>query len=186
MELQIQDLISSIRKEGIETANQEAAVIMADAETKAEQIIAKAKVEAEQIKDKAREEAETYRKSAELNAQQAKRDATLAFEKEVQARFEKILAAQVENTLQDQALVKLICAALQGENPADYTLEVKKVTESLKSGLAQQIRDGLEIRPSAKVRSGFRLAVKDGSGYFDCSTEEISQMLMPFFRDIHI
>ena len=33
---------------------------------------------------------------------------------------------------------------------------------------------------------GFRLAAKDGSGYFDCSDEEIAQMLMPFFRDMRL
>ena len=33
---------------------------------------------------------------------------------------------------------------------------------------------------------GFRLAAKDGSGYFDCSDQEIAEMLMPFFRDMHL
>ena len=37
-----------------------------------------------------------------------------------------------------------------------------------------------------KVGAGFRLAAKDGSGYFDCSEEEIARMLMPFFRDMRL
>ena len=32
--------------------------------------------------------------------------------------------------------------------------------------------------------AGFRLAAKDGSGYFDCSDDEILQMLMPYFRNL--
>lgn len=186
MELQIQDLITSIKKDGIDSANQEAAAIVADAKSKAAQLVADAKGEAEQIKEKAQQEAEMYRNNAALSAQQAKRDAVLAFEKEVQAHFEKILAADAGKALNDEALVKLIAAALQGENAADYTAEVAQVTEALKAGLAQQLRDGLTICPSNRVRCGFRLAAKDGSGYFDCTEEEISRMLMPFFRDMHI
>ena len=46
MELQIQDLVSSIRKEGIEAANAEAESIIAEAKKKAESIVAGAKSEA--------------------------------------------------------------------------------------------------------------------------------------------
>ena len=40
------------------------------------------------------------------------------------------------------------------------------------------------VRPAKGVRAGFRLAAKDGSGYFDCSDDEIMQMLMPYFRNL--
>jgi V/A-type H+-transporting ATPase subunit E len=36
------------------------------------------------------------------------------------------------------------------------------------------------------VGAGFRLAAKDGSGYFDCSEQEIANMLTPFFRDMRL
>ena len=44
----------------------------------------------------------------------------------------------------------------------------------------------LEIRPSKKVGAGFRLAAKDGTGYFDCYDVEMAQMLMPFLRDMRL
>ena len=56
MELQIQDLVSSIRKEGIEAANAEAESIIAEAKKKAESILNGAKVEAQQYKDSAEKE----------------------------------------------------------------------------------------------------------------------------------
>ncbi len=46
MELQIQDLVSSIRKDGIDAANAEAEAIIAEAKKKADAIIADAKSEA--------------------------------------------------------------------------------------------------------------------------------------------
>ena len=47
MELQIQDLVSSIKKDGIDSANQEAAAILADARKQADAIVAEGKRNAE-------------------------------------------------------------------------------------------------------------------------------------------
>ena len=186
MELQIQDLVSSIKKDGIDSANQEAAAILSDARKQAAAIVADAKAEADKLRSDAKAEIEVFKSSAQLNAEQAKRDAVLAFRQEVQKEFEKLLAADVGKALDQQALAKLIQAALQGEDVSAYTVEVGQVTDGIRQELAQELKAGLEIRPSKKVGAGFRLAAKDGSGYFDCSDQEIAEMLMPFFRDMHL
>ena len=186
MELQIQDLVSSIKKDGIDSANQEAAAILADARKQADAIVADAKAEADKLRGDARAEIEVFKRSAQLDAQQAKRDAVLAFRQEIQREYEKLLSADVGKALDQQALVKLIQAAVQGEDVAAYTVEVGQVTDGLRQELAQELKAGLEIRPSKKVGAGFRLAAKDGSGYFDCSEQEIAEMLMPFFRDTRL
>ena len=184
MELQIQDLVSSIRKEGIEVANAEAESILAEAKKKADSLIAGAKAEAQQYKDASEKEIAILKESAEVSAEQAKRDAVLAFKTEIQEEFEKILAADIRKEMSGEALGKLIRAAVAGENVADYVAEVAEVGEALKAELAAEIKNGLEIRPTKNVQSGFRLAAKDGSGYFDCSDDGIMEMLMPYFRDL--
>lgn len=186
MELQIQDLVTSIKKEGIESANREAAAIIADAKQQAEAILTDAKHEAARTLENAKAEIEVFKNSARLNAEQAKRDATLAFHREIRAEFERLLAEGVRKTLNEQTMATLIRAALEGEDVSAYAAEVSEVTDSLKSQLAEELKNGLVIRPSKKVQAGFRLAAKDGSGYFDCSDEEISRMLMPFFRDTRL
>ena len=183
MELQIQDLITSIRKEGIDAANAEAEAIVAEAKKKAEGILAAARTEAQQYKDSASKEIEILRESASVSAEQAKRDAVLAFKTEVQNEFERILAADVGKELAGDGLGKLIRAALAGEKVADYAVEISEVTDTLKAELAEEIKNGLEIRPNKDVQQGFRLASKDGSGYFDCSDEGIMEMLLPYFRN---
>ena len=60
------------------------------------------------------------------------------------------------------------------------------ISDALKAELAQEIRSGLTIRPVKGIQAGFRLAANDGSGYFDCSDEEIMEMLMPYFRNLDI
>mgnify|MGYP000556182623 FL=1 len=90
----------------------------------------------------------------------AKRDAMLAFKTEVQAEFEKILSAKIENNLSDAALGKLIHAVVSDEDVKNYAVEVSEVNDSLKAELAEEIKNGLEIRPTKGVRAGFRLAGK--------------------------
>ena len=184
MELQIQDLVSSIRKDGIDAANAEAEAIISEAKKKAKMIIADAKAEAKNIQETSEKEINILKESAALSAEQAKRDAMLAFKNEVQAEFEKILSAKIKNNLSDAALGKLIQAVVADEDVQNYSVEVAEVSDSLKAELAEEIKNGLEIKPTKSVRAGFRLAAKDGSGYFDCSDEEIMQMLMPYFRNL--
>ena len=184
MELQIQDLVTSIRKEGVEAANAQAESIISEAKKKAESIVATARSEAAQYKDQAEKEIAILKESAAVSAEQAKRDAVLAFKSEIQAEFEKILAAKINKELSGEGLGKLIRAAVMGENVADYAAEVSEVSDELKAELAEEIKAGLEIRPSRTVQRGFRLAAKDGSGYFDCSDDGIMEMLMPYFRNL--
>ena len=184
MELQIQDLVSSIRKEGIDAANSESEKILADAKAKAEAIVADAKAEAKSTKELSEKEIGILKESAAVGAEQAKRDAMLSFKSEIQAEFEKILAARIPKEFSGEALGKLIRAVVQGEDVSQYAAEVSTVSEELKAELANEIANGLEIRPTKSVAAGFRLAAKDGSGYFDCSDEEVMQMLMPYFRDL--
>ena len=184
MELQIQDLVSSIRKEGLEAAKAEAESIIAEAKKKAESIVSGAKAEAQQHKDAAEKEIAILKESAEVGAEQAKRDAVLAFKTEIQGEFEKILSADISKQLSGEGLGKLIRAAVAGEDIGNYAAEVSEVSEVLKQELAEEIKNGLEIRPNKSVQQGFRLAAKDGSGYFDCSDDGIMEMLMPYFREL--
>lgn len=186
MELQIQDLVSSIRKEGIDAANAQAETILAEAQKKADKIISDAKAEAASIRETSEKEIGVLKESAAVSVEQAKRDAMLSFRDEVQKEFEKLLSCKIKDSLSDASLGKLIQAVLTDEDVSKYTVQVAEVSDALKAELAQEIKNGLEIKPVKGVRAGFRLASKDGSGYFDCSDEEIMQMLMPYFRDINL
>ena len=68
MELQIQDLVSSIRKDGIEAANAEAEAIISEAKKKADAIIADAKSEAKSIQEASEKEIGILKESAAITA----------------------------------------------------------------------------------------------------------------------
>ena len=184
--MQINDLVSAIKKEGVEAAQAEAEKIIAEAKAKAADIISDAETEAKAILKKAEEKTEILKENAKTTAEHAKRDAVLFFKKSVQTEFERILEADAGKAVNTDTLSRLIEAALGGDDPADYAVEVAEVTEALKSELADKIRGGLEIKANPRVRAGFKLAAKDGSGYFDCSDEEIEKMLAPFFSELTV
>lgn len=186
MEMQINELVSAIKKEGVQAAQLEAEKIIAEAKEKADAIIKNAKTEADSIIKKAEERIEILKESAKTTAEYAKRDAMLFFKKSVQAEFERLLEANIEKTVDTHTLAKLIVAAISEDVPSNYVAEVSEVTEGLKGELANKIKEGLEIRINPNVRAGFKLIAKDGSGYFDCSDEELENILAPFFPELII
>ena len=184
MEIQIEDLVSSIKKDGIDAANEEAQRIINAAKSKADEIIKAAKAEQEKITQQGKKEIEVLTSSAKVAALQAQRDAVLLFKDAVKKEFEKLLTADIKKTMDAETLADLIKAAISGESPENYSAEISKSQEGLKGELASKLNNGLEIKISPDFNVGFRLSSKDGSGYFDCSDEEITEMLNPFFPDI--
>ena len=180
MEIQIQDLVQSIRKDGIEEAQKQADAIIAAAKEQAAQIVAASE-------DQARKNIETAEREIESSKaliKQAERDAVLSVKKELEAMLSKITAEKVSGGLSDESLAKLILAALNGENPADYAVEVNAAKSGLKAALAAEMKKGLEIRP---VKGNvLRLVAKDGSGFFDLSDTEIASLLKPFLGEMKI
>ncbi len=174
MEINIQDLVQSIKHDGIEEAKKEANAVIDSAKLQAQEIIEEAKKEAA----KKLEDADREIESSKALVKQAERDAVLSIKKELESQVSKILEAEVSKAMSGDALVKIIIAALNGDDPAKYTVEVAAVTEGLKNGLAKEIEKGLEIKPVKGV--SIKLALKDGTGYYDFSDEEIVNLLKPF------
>ncbi len=186
MELQIKDLVDSIKKDGIDAAKKESDKIIKQAQEKADAIVEKAKAEAEKIFENNKKEIEILRESAFVSARQARRDAVLSFKSEIEKQYQRILTQNVKNALDDKALSSMIKAAISDRDVSELTAEVSEVSETLKSQLAEEIKNGLEIKPVKNIDAGFRIAAKDGSGFFDCTDDEIAKMLMPFFGDMNI
>ena len=108
MEIQIEDLVQSIKRDGIEQARKEADAILVAAKAQASDIIAASKVEAERNLETAKKEIE----STKALILQAQRDAVLSVKKELEAMLERIMADKVAKQLSEQSLAKLVIAAV--------------------------------------------------------------------------
>ncbi len=181
MELQINDFITSIKKDGVDAGKREAELIISEAKSEAEKILLDAKKNADLLLDSSKKEIELQKNAAYLTIQQAKRDAVLSFKQEIELLYKKVLKNHVDSILNDKTeLTKIIKAVLTNEDVNKYRLEISHVSDLIKQDLQDEINNGLEIKISDSLNYGFKLSLKDNSGFFDCSDDEISKMIFSF------
>ena len=186
MAQQIQDLVASIRKDGVEAAQKQASQIIADAKAQAKDIVSKAQKEATQLIENAQKDIDTRDQSARSSLQQASRDVQLSLKKQINEVLEQLLVEKVEKTYASKELAGLIINVVQALGDAkDKQVQLsekdfKALAQSLKSELSEKIKQGLEIKPVSSVSTGFRISEKDGSSFYDFSAEETAQLLKPF------
>lgn len=189
MELQIQDLVDSIKRDGIAEAEKQAAIIVSEAKEKAEGLVRAGARDAAKLKEEAKKEARVMEQSAKAAIAQAGRDVILSLKKSINAHFERLLEETVGKAMKASELVSLIVSVIKSGlvdssavavemHKADFT----KLGDTLRNELAKEIKGGLEIRPVESVAVGFRVKAKDGSSYYDFSEEEIARMLAPFLN----
>jgi V/A-type H+-transporting ATPase subunit E len=187
MAQQIQDLVASIRKDGIEAAQKDAARIIADAKAQADDIVAQARKDAKALVEEAQKEMDVRDQSARASLQQASRDVQLSLKKAILAQLDRLLVEKTEKAFSGKDLVSLVAkiVASTGIDNAKSDIQVndkefKALAASLQSELSSQIKAGLEIKPVTNVQYGFRIADKDGSGFYDFSAEETALLMAPF------
>ena len=186
MEQQIQDLIDSIRKEGLDKANSEKERIIDGAKAQRDEILRSAEEEKERIIKEAEKKAELLESSARASIQQAARNASLSLKNEIESRITAILKAECRKALSLPELAGIIKAAVaadvSGKNIELPSSVFDSLGDNLKKEFADEIRNGLEIKPSSAA-SGFRISEKDGSGYVDYSDEECTRLILPYLSD---
>jgi V/A-type H+-transporting ATPase subunit E len=111
----------------------------------------------------------------------------LSLRKEVQDVYGQLLKKEVSKSVSDEKiLASLITAAVGGDDASALTAEVAKVSDKLKTELAALLKKGLVLKPVKDLEAGFRLVSNDGSGYLDCSDEELASIVAHFMGDINI
>ncbi len=187
MELQIQDLVASIKRDGIEEAEKKAAEIISEANRKAADIVASAKKEAGKLVEEAKKDIDVRDQSARASLQQAARDVQLSLKKALQEQLDRLLEQEIAQAFDSKALVDLIAKVISCgvADPAASVVELnektcKALASDIKVKLAGAIKAGLEICPVPGVAAGFRIADKDGSGFYDFSAEETAALMAPF------
>jgi len=190
VDIQVQELIDQIKKDGIESATEEAAKIRRAAEAEAKAIVDAARKEAAGITEKARQDADRSAKAGAAALGQASRNLLLVFRDEVQALLDRIVADQVKESFNDDVLKKALPEMLSAWGPKEQgSLEVllsaaslSKLNAYFKTKLAAALKKGLELRSDAGVSGGFRIANKDGSAYYDFSADSVAEMLCAYLN----
>ena len=186
MEVQLQELIEQIKKDGVETAEAEAKAIVEAAKLDAEKIIADAQAQADKILSLARTETERMTKSSEDAIRQAGRNLLISFRESVTREINAIVSENVTAVYSSDAFKGLIISIVENwANKPDAediavilnTQDLNKLEETLLATLKEKMLKGITLKANDNFDGGFRIAVNDGSAYYDYSAEAVVEML---------
>jgi len=190
MEIQVQELINKIKKDGISAATEEANRIKAEAEAEARRIVETAKKEADDLISNGKNEALRSEKAGIAALEQASRNLILAFRDEIAVLLDKVVNDHVGANYKDDilkaTLPELLKAwAAKGSNDLTVLMpesEYSKLEGFFKEKLAAEISKGVELKSNRKLSSGFHISNKDGSAYYDFSAEAVAQLLSTYLN----
>jgi len=190
MDIQVQELIDKIKKDGIETASQEAAQIKKDAEAEARRIVDTAKKEAVEIISRGKQDAERSEKAGVAALEQASRNLILAFKDEIQALLDKLIGEHVASHYNDDILKTALPEILKawvakGADNLSVLLpdsELAKLQSFFSEKLTGELWKGVELKSSRKLSSGFHISNKQGSIYYDFSAEAVAGLLSSYLN----
>ncbi len=185
MEQQIQDLINSIKKEGIDSANEEKKKIIEEAEAKAAAIIKEANAEKDKLLSDSMRQIEKEKESLRESLKMAARDLSLSFKKEVELKIQTLLDEKVKNAFDYDTLKSLLKTVIENEFKGDVAVVLpddkkKEIALSLAEELAGELSRGVELTFSQSLSGGFRVVAKDGRAYIDLSDDECAKLLYPY------
>ncbi len=176
-------LLEKIRTEGVETAKEEAAAIVAKAKEEAAAIVAKAKADAEAATARAKADAERLAQGAEATIRQAARDVLLKLGQDVSALLERTLGGAVDETLSDGALVgrlaeEAVAAYLRS---GEVTIEAAPgLADALKARLAKQ--GEVTVVTDPLMGTGFRVRLAGGRVEHDFTGAAVRDALAVLLR----
>lgn len=189
MEIQLQELIEQIKKDGVETAEAQAAAILETAKAEAGKIIADAKTQADKIMSDAKNENERAVKSGEDAIRQAGRNLLISFRESVTKELKAIIGENVSSVYSSDALSQLIIRIVEGwaSKPDADDLSVilssddlAKLEDSLLAELKAKMLTGVTLKANDNVDGGFRIAVNGDGAYYDYSKEAVTDMLSSY------
>lgn len=196
-ESSVQALIDRIRDQGVQSANQEAARILADAEAKASQLLTDAQKQVEQLRAKATTDIEAERAAAQEALKLSARDTVTRMKNLVSTAFETFVRRLVTTATQDRELMKNLVLVLAGHS-ADEFIKDKQIQILLSDAIltgksdpklrelgkqtilslsSDMLREGVELIPSSSVEGGAKVRLVGEQLEIDLSDKAISRML---------
>jgi V/A-type H+-transporting ATPase subunit E len=190
MEIQLQELIDKIKRDGIESASEEAARLKTQAEGEARLILEAARKEAEAILAAARADAERAEKAGIAAVAQASRNLILAFKGEIQAVLDKIVARETAAAYNGDVIASALPEILKnwasmGGDSLDILLPEARLGQLegfFREKLALELKNGIELKSDRNLGAGFRIANRDGSAYYDFSAGAVADLLSAYLN----
>ena len=197
MEVQLQDLIEKIKKDGISVSEEKATQILKDAEDKAKSIIQEAEERAETIVKKAKEEEERFEKASISSIRQAARNTIIAFRENLVDQLDAIIKTEslnrYDSNLLTQLIPQVVTSLIGKETTSGATVflsekDAKSLEKSLVAAFKEKLMEGINVLPDHNIKAGFRVSEKGASSYCDFTNDSVaeafSSYVSPRLREI--
>ncbi|MGP1457963.1 MAG: V-type ATP synthase subunit E [Treponema sp.] len=191
MDIQLQELIDRIKRDGVAASEEQAAVILSDAEKKATQMLADAAKKSDDMISNAKSEIARLEKASEDAITQASRNMLISFRDSLIAELNALISSETEKTYSSDMLKNLIPETVKtwSKNTDSSELSVllseKDLTaleSSLKAALSSEIEKGLEVKSDKTLSAGFRIGVNNGEAYYDYSAEAVAELFASYLN----
>ena len=186
MEIQLQELIDKIRKDGVEAAEVQAEAILNAAKAEAQKMIADAQTAADKIVTDAKNENIRMVKSSEDAIRQAGRNLLISFRESVARELKAIVGESVAAAYSSQSLEQIIINVVESWASAPETEnltvilngdDLERLEKTLLASLKERMQKGITLKANDNFDGGFRIVVGDGTVYYDYSTQAVVEML---------
>lgn len=188
MENKLQELTRKIYSEGVEKANQEAAVIIESAQKQAEEVLRHARREADELLKQAQNSAADMQRNAQSEVRMSSKQAISAIRQQIAGLITaKVVDAPVKEITGDKAFIgSLILKAIENFN-SDASLvlpaaDEKQLEQYFGNRLQQVMSAGLEVTFDEKVKGGFKIGPKDHSYVISFTDDDFVSFFRSFMR----
>lgn len=191
MDIQLQELIDKIKKDGVASADNEAKKIIDEAEKKAQAIIEDAQKKADDSIKSAKAEIARLEKASEDAITQACRNMLLSFKDSLVGELDAFVKSECAKTYSKDLLKTLVPETVKAwcKNADASELSVllsekdcKELEKEFKAALKDELAKGMEIKIDKSLDAGFRVGVNNGNAYYDYSAEAIADLFTEYLN----
>ncbi len=195
MENKLQQLTQKLYDEGLEKGRAEAETLVADAKEEARKIVADAQAEADEILRKAEVKAEDVAKNTMTEIALAGKQAVAKIKSEI----EQLIVARAtdkgvrEAGMDPQFIKEMLVSVAKNWNGADAAkVELKallpekqqdKLNDEFQKCAGDLLAAGVEVGFSKEVKSGFKVAPKNGGYYISFSDADLEALMCEYLRE---
>jgi len=194
MENKLQELTEKLYTVGVEKAQKEAEIIIADAQKKAEQIINNANTEAATIAINAKTESDELKKKIESELKLSSKQVITTIKNQVTNLVtQDLLSKDIEKSLADnefiKSLIELVVKKWDINDAQSTDLQVILPSEKksdfdkfIKAKINNLLEKGLVVNFDDDFKSGFKIAPKDNSYIINFAQEDFDNFFKTYLR----
>jgi len=194
MENKLQELTQKLYTIGVEKAKNEAEIIIADAQTKANQIIKNANFEAETIIANAKTESAELKKKIESELKLSSKQVIASVKNQVtNLVVQDLLSKDIEKAISDNDFIKTVIELMvkkwQPDDAESTDLQIilpldkkENFNKYIKEKINQLLAKGLTVSFEDNFKSGFKIAPKDNSYIINFTQEDFDNFFKSYLR----